>query len=475
KALKRTNENDDTSTLDVSESKHTRRCSTPLKLCVCFFCGQTGEEKKEVLHEASTFGLDATIRRYAQETGDQSLLTKLAGGDMIATEGQYHASCKLNLFNKVKAYERAKDDHNKSHTVQLGIAFAELISYIEDSRSDDQIKYFKLNDLFILYTERAEQLGVDFTFVGKPNKTRFKEKILDTIPDIQAHRDGRDVHLIFNDAVTKVINNTLNSCDDDAIILAKAARIVRRDIKANRTYSFDDSFPEGCQNNVVPDTLTALVNMIIDGSSIKECTSESSQCSLSIAQLLMFNSVTHKRRNIGGNVNRRDKRCETPIPLYVGISVYQKTRKRELVDKLYQLGLSVSYNRVQDISVQQSNKICQHFESIEAVCPPQLKMNLFTTGAVDNLDHNQSSTIATNSFHGTGISLFQHPDGMNQGIQQQVTPIAEKTKDLKPLPEYYKTVPPTVLKKESNIPQITGALNVETYDVINQAYNEAFE
>ena len=41
-------------------------------------------------------------------------------------------------------------------------------------------------------------------------------------------------------------------------------------------------------------------------------------------------------------------------------------------------------------------------------------MDIFTTATVDNIDHNPSSMTATGSFHGTGISLFQHPDFENQ-------------------------------------------------------------
>ena len=47
-----------------------------------------------------------------------------------------------------------------------------------------------------------------------------------------------------------------------------------------------------------------------------------------------------------------------------------------------------------------------------------LKLDLFTTAAVDNIDHNPSSATAQDSFHGTGISIFQHPTLNNQGINQ---------------------------------------------------------
>jgi hypothetical protein len=36
------------------------------------------------------------------------------------------------------------------------------------------------------------------------------------------------------------------------------------------------------------------------------------------------------------------------------------------------------------------------------------------------IDHNPSSTISTSSFHGTGISIFQHPAGENDGVERDV-------------------------------------------------------
>ena len=39
---------------------------------------------------------------------------------------------------------------------------------------------------------------------------------------------------------------------------------------------------------------------------------------------------------------------------------------------------------------------------------------MFVTSVVDNIDHNLSSNTAASSFHGTSISIFQHPDGSIQ-------------------------------------------------------------
>ena len=48
-------------------------------------------------------------------------------------------------------------------------------------------------------------------------------------------------------------------------------------------------------------------------------------------------------------------------------------------------------------------------------CPPKLRRGLLTTGAVDNIDHNPSSTTAKDSFHCTGISLMQHQSHTHGG------------------------------------------------------------
>ena len=109
---------------------------------------------------------------------------------------------------------------------------------------------------------------------------------------------------------------------------------------------------------------------------------------------------------------------ETPLPTYLGILVHAGTRKKGLVDKLCDLGLSISYNRVIEISSEMGNNVGEQFQADRVVCPSNLKLKLFTTSAVDNIDHNPSSTTATGSLHGTAISLFQHPTKENQGQER---------------------------------------------------------
>ena len=59
----------------------------------------------------------------------------------------------------------------------------------------------------------------------------LKEKLLNYFPDLRAHSDGRDVLLAFDENIGLELSAACNSSmDEDALHLAKAAEIVRRDI-----------------------------------------------------------------------------------------------------------------------------------------------------------------------------------------------------------------------------------------------------
>ena len=71
------------------------------------------------------------------------------------------------------------------------------------------------------------------------------------------------------------------------------------------------------------------------------------------------------------------------------------------------MGLSISYDRIMEIEDWIATATCERFVEDGVVSPASLKRQIFTVGALDNLDHNPSSTTSLTSSHGTGISLFQ--------------------------------------------------------------------
>ena len=122
--------------------------------------------------------------------------------------------------------------------------------------------------------------------------------------------------------------------------------------------------------------------------------------------------------------------------------VHAKTRKKRIANKLDDLGISIPYSRVMELSTCLGNKVLQHYQHNNAVCPPSLKNGVFTTAAVDNIDYNPSSKTAEESFHGTGISLFQHLTKSNHGLEQFTIEAEVESDKLIELPEAYTNVKP---------------------------------
>ena len=280
-------------------------------------------------------------------------------------------------------------------------------------------------------------------------------------PDLQPHKEGRDVLLVFNKDVGPAMKKACeHDADTEAIHLARAANIVRTEIFKNKI-TFTGTFDSHCQERSVSNSLVALVSMILYGPNIQTQSNYSSppQAVLSLSQLLAFNSFRCCKDSHSHNVRHSQER-ETPLPLYLGVLIHSKTRKKELVDALFELGLCISYDRVMSVSTSLGNNLCHHFEVEKAVCPPKLKGKLFTTAAIDNIDHNPSATTAQDSFHGTGISLFQHPRHGVSGVDRTTLAVLDDSyvttnRVLDKLPQSYTDVPPvTMIKKDPVVPKL---------------------
>ena len=74
---------------------------------------------------------------------------------------------------------------------------------------------------------------------------------------------------------------------------------------------------------------------------------------------------------------------------------------------------------------EKANRVINMFEKEGIVCPLILKNNLFTTGNLDNIDHNPSSTSSCDALHGTAISVTQHAAHENTGIDRMLSEVPE--------------------------------------------------
>ena len=118
-----------------------------------------------------------------------------------------------------------------------------------------------------------------------------------------------------------------------------------------------------------------------------------------------------------------------------------------------------------------TKQLCKTYNEENIVCPPMLKSDIFTTAAIDNIDHNPSSTTAKTSFHGTSISLFQH-GGIHEPIETFKYELnnALKSTEVK-LPEEYTNILPTKSGKPEYPARPTSL--IDTFPSKSLVLNEA--
>lgn len=417
----------------------------------CFLCEEEGDISD--LRKAMTMQLNDSLNRCASNLQDKELLAKLSAGDVVAQEFKYHCKCLTALYNRerkvLKERETPVDKDRVASDEEL--AFAELITHIvESQRSSPGGIAFKLADLCSLYEQRLFDLSSTTTSI---NRTKLKERILSKLPDLQAYHRGREVVLVFEKDIGPAI---VTACEyTDALHLAKAADIVRKDMMQHKV-QFNGSFSSATLAEAVPNSLLELVSMVEHGPDIEsQLENGIADSDFAIAQLLLFNF--HKKATKNSTVRQKhSSEREPPFAVYVGLLLFAKTRKRNLIDTLFQHGLCISYDRVLEISTRLGDSAIQQYLEEGVVCPAVLQKGIFTTTAVDNIDHNPSSTTSMSSFHGTGISVFQHPKSTDTPEPRDLRFLQEKptSKKVSNLPETYTNIPPAFLKTKPTPPTV---------------------
>lgn len=207
--------------------------------------------------------------------------------------------------------------------------------------------------------------------------------------------------------------------------------------------------------------------MVLEGPSIEDQSQDQrSPAALAFAQFLKFNSIMQMKNHesVAPGKVRYSTTQETPLPTYIGLMVHAKTRKRELVDRLALLGFSISYDCVLRLSAQMGEGVFQQIHREQMVCPPTMRGGISTTAAVHNIDHNPSSTTPKESFHGTGISLSQHPSS-EQGVDLRfgivIVDGSTTSKTVNFLPSFNPDVPPITTSIKQPVVSPSGVTSLK--------------
>ena len=176
----------------------------------------------------------------------------------------------------------------------------------------------------------------------------------------------------------------------------------------------------------------------------------------SISQLLIFNALKRGRKDSTATRHSFDR--GTVLPLYLGLLIHSKTRKREHIDNLFRHGLSVSYDRVLQFTTNEANRLISIYENEGLVCPSVLRNELFTTANLDIIDYNPTSTSSQKSFHGKTLSISQHPTQYCSGNERKIQepPTCDRSKSIRKLPDSYGIVQPVAFPVNLILPLFAG-------------------
>lgn len=414
----------------------------------CIFCNRSEENGK--LHSFTSMNANTEIRRMAAKLEDFDLLGRISGGDLIAIEAKYHLNpCLTSFRNRYRSVSSKKAEASTESNNDLmneTRAFLELVEHLEECVRNNKFM-FKLAELHSLYVCRLQDLGTH----KEVNKTRLKNCIIDHFGDyIQEQNDGRNTVLIFREGMSNLLKDAFKQqhVSDNVTTLAKAAAIIRKDMFLHKQFKFSGCFPLDCQADSIPPSLKLIVSMILNGADIQNQEKHESQPCMTICQTIIFNTKKRVCDTKTGQ-SRHSANREPPLPIYLGFNIHSLTRSKTLINKLYQLGLSISYDRVMEIEEWLATSVSERFREDGCVAPACLRKNIFTVAALDNLDHNPSSTTSVSSFHGTGISIFQFPKENKAGDCRPPITIPPSRAEKHSLPEGYSVVPPVALVSSS--------------------------
>ena len=182
----------------------------------------------------------------------------------------------------------------------------------------------------------------------------------------------------------------------------------------------DTSFDKQSQIKSIPIELLTLINFVQDG--IDASVDGFSKESLAISQKNLYNFRINRDKKQISLHKRHDQIKETPFPMYIAIKIYHETRSKTLTNWLYFCaGISISYSRLLDFLKDISEKMIErYYHNGEIFLPRNLRRNLLTIVAKDNIDQNARSTTATKHCHGTSFSIFQFPT-----LEQRGEPIKD--------------------------------------------------
>ena len=153
-----------------------------------------------------------------------------------------------------------------------------------------------------------------------PHISRFTERLLDALPDFMLQKLDRKNTITYShekDLVKNKLKEIVQSSLAKALL--KVVLPIRKQM-SEVTNSFQGNFPVNCQQESTLFPHLSLCSLLIDGAD--PMPTNFSQAALSVSQLIVFSYKKQSKivqTSDTSLANRRHlKKCDTPLPFYVG-------------------------------------------------------------------------------------------------------------------------------------------------------------
>ncbi len=455
-ARNRFEKQEETAAVDPSPKKLRSSFGTPSAsqpIC-CIICD--GVDKSD-LRKASTDNLDGHLKTWSTTTKNWHLYSRLTECcDTHAMDAYYHIQCYMRLRDAAHLAERETSSFGNEPAPFDSMVMAQLIAYVDDCQSE----VFKVSELREMYRNMMSDIGLPCSD-RDPHSTRFKRSILEYLPGWAEFSQGREIFISHKSKVGAVLAQTYQSSkidQDEAFLLIRGAMALRKRI-LEKQVPFNGSFSPHCLSSAVHETVLRFVNVLLQGpkSTIHNPSGRQSdsdaamgareQIACTLSQLLIFNTVKYASSSNTTHI-RHSKERETPFPLYHGIKLHGDARLKHQIETSHQLGISVSYARVMEVKTQVARAVCKRHDMDGIVLPTNLRLSVFTTHDVDNLDCNKTGNLSRGAFHGTCITATNHLSKENTGVHRPAITLDPTDKSKPKLCDSYQIVPPVQMKND---------------------------
>ena len=342
--------------------------------------------------------------------GETQILARLSEGDVTTNEFFYHKKhlVKFNRYNSVLQSEQKKQNLVSFNVeFQKELHFRRIVYYIVEQRHLHGIHMFEVSPLEIMYKELLEYNDIPYS----PHVSRFTENLQSAIPELEKRIIEKKVMICFSAKINNIMKDEITHSSFVKSMI-KVINPIRKDMSEVNN-SFQGTFPPNCQQNSIPIKLLSLCSMLIDGHDPQmKCVSQSA---LTVSQIVMHEY--RKKSNCNPTASRRHlKYRETPVTMYVGLKLYATVRAKTLIQKLFFLGICISYDRCIDICNSIAIRLLEKYQHDGVFVPDSLKREVFSIIAKDNIDLNAKCTKVKQHFHGISMTIMQFPPDEYCGV-----------------------------------------------------------